>query len=219
MEHLLSIDFWRSTLWFQQIAAILTIVGIPYAFVRLVIYKARHKIFFRPEETYHEVTLLDHPRKPLSYWLQLMVRNKGFEISKNAEAYISEIWKKDKETLFQKVREFRAPVKLKWSHEGAISPIDILPRHSRRLDVCFICDGENILHLMSEGFPSGTIKNELDAGNYVFEIMIVSENSLRPSRFLFSVEWDGGWKTIKGDSHVKSFKLAEELTRSFILYD
>lgn len=217
MEHLLSIDFWRSIPW-QQVAAVLTVIGIPYAFVRLVVYKARHKISFLPEETYHEVTLLDHPRRPLSYWLQLMVRNKGFEMSKNAEAYISEIWIKDPNTSFQKVEDFRAPVKLKWSHEDTISPVDILPRHSRRLDVCFICNGERILHLMSKGFPSGTIKNELDPGEYIFEIVVISANSLRPVRFLFSVKWDGKWKTIKGRSHVANFKLAGTPTRSFIPY-
>ena len=140
-------------------------------------------------------------------------------MSKNAEAYISQIWKKDKFGSFVKVEKFRAPVKLKWSHEAAIFPIDILPRNSRRLDVCFMCQGENILHLMSEGFPSGTIKNELEFGKYVFEIVVVSQNSLRPARFLFSINCDEEWKNLKGASYIRSFIITKKPARSFIIYN
>jgi len=219
MDYLFSLKFWESTPWLQQFAALLTIVAIPYAFIKLVIYKARHRVSFQPEETYQEATLLDHPSKPQSLWLQLMVKNKGFEISKRAEAYIAEIWKKEAGKAFVKVTDFRAPVKLKWSHEGKIEPIDILPRHSRRLDVCYICNGEKILRLMAETFPSGTIKNELEVGEYVFEIVVVSENSLRPARFLFNVQWDGYWKQIVGRNYLKSFILGGKPIRSFILYN
>lgn len=219
MDHLFSIKFWELTPWLQQIAALLTIVAIPYVFIKLVIYKARHKVSFQSEETYQEVTLLDHPLKPQSLWLQLMVKNKGFEISKRAEAYLAEIWKKEAGKTFIKVRDFRAPVKLKWSHEGKIEPIDILPRHSRRLDVCYICSGEQILRLMAEAFPSGTIKNELGIGEYVFEIVVVSENSLRPAKFLFNVQWDGHWKQIVGRNYLKNFTLGGKPIRSFTLYN
>ena len=219
MDTIFSLIFWKTTPWLSQISALLTIIAIPYAFLRLVVYRAKHKISFQPEETYHQATLLDHPLKPQSLWLQLMVKNKGFEISKNAEAYISEIWKKENNKSFCKLKDFRAPVKLKWSHEAAILPIDILPKHARRLDVCFICEGENILHLMSQGFPSGTIKNEIVYGEYIFEIIVVSENSLRPARFLLNVEWDGKWKSIIGKPYIKNFTFTKKPTRSFVLYN
>ena len=219
MNYLFSLKFWESTLWLQQFAALLTIVAIPYAFINLVIYKARHRISFQLEETYHEATLLNHQLRPQSLWLQLMVKNKGFEISKRAEAYIAGIWKKEAGKMFVKVRGFRSPVKLKWSHEGKIEPVDILPRRSRRLDVCYICNGEQILRLMAEAFPSGTIKNELEVGEYVFEIVVVSENSLRPAGFLFNVQWNGHWKKIVGKNYLKSFALVGKPTRSFILYN
>ena len=215
MKDLLAI--FEKTQWLEQIAALLTIVAIPYAFLRLVIYKAKHKIKFQPDETYHEVIVADHPQRPLSLWLQLMVRNSGFEVSKNAEAYIANVWNIEKD-LVVKLSAFRAPVKLKWSHEGKIAPVDILPRSSRRLDVCFICQNEEILHLMAEGFPSGTIKNELPPSEYVFEIVVVSDNSLRPARFLFRIIWDGVWKNLTGQNYVKNFHLAKAPTKSFVLY-
>ncbi len=219
MDYLFSLDFWKSTPLLQQLAALLTIVAIPYAFLRLVVYKVRHYISFQPEETYQEVTLLDHPSTPQSLWLQLMVKNKGFEISKRAEVYLVEIWQKEPDKTINKVKDFRAPVKLKWSHEGKIEPIDILPKHSRRLDVCYICNGEQVLRLMSEGFPSGTIKNELGIGEYVFKIIAVSENSLRPAIFLFNVQWSGKWNEIIGKNYVKSFTLGSNPIKSFNLYN
>ena len=88
-------DF-EKTNWFQQIASILTIIAIPYAFLKLVVYKAKHKITFETKETYHEAKLIDYPSQPQSFWLHLMVENKGYEMSRNVEAYISEIWIKKK---------------------------------------------------------------------------------------------------------------------------
>lgn len=208
----------KSTPWLQQIAAIVTIVGIPYAIFKLTVFKAKHKILFLPKETYHEAMLTDRPDTPQSLWLQLMVKNKGFEISRNAEAHLVEIWTRSPKKSFQKLSEFRAPVQLKWSHEGRISPIDILPRESRRLDVCFICQGEKILNLMAEGFPSGTIKNKIPPGNYIFIIKVISKNKPAPTDFLFEVYWDGKWKTLKGKKYVRGFKMFKKPVKSFSRY-
>jgi len=199
------IDSLKTSLWPQQIAAFLTIIGIPIFLLKFVFYKARHKIYFDAKETYHEVKLLDHPNQPQSFWLHLMVKNNGYELSKNTEAYLSEIWIRD--NYYIKIEDFRAPVKLKWAHEEDIYPIDILPKEKRRLDICYICENEKILHLMSKGFPSGSIKNKLIPGDYVFIIKVVSENSLTPAEFYFKVEWDGTWRNIKGSKYVKSFSL------------
>lgn len=210
----------ESLTWLEALAAFLTIVGIPYAITYTLIrlaYKAKHKIYFIPSETYHEAQLVDRPNNPQSLWLQVMVKNKGFEISRDAEVYMSEIWKNES-GHFQKIDEFRAPTKLKWSHEADIFPIDILPRSSRRLDVCFICEGEAILYLMTKGFPSGSIKNALGPGHYIFVLNAVSQNGLLPASFLFEVKWDGEWKNITGDSFVKSFRLARTPARSFRWY-
>jgi hypothetical protein len=212
------IDWFEKTALLSQISALLTIIAIPYAFVKLVVYKARHKIFFSPKDTYYEVKLLDHPGQPQSYWLHLMIKNDGFEVSKNVEAYLTEIWIKNDEDKYVKVNEFRAPVKLKWAHEGDIVPIDIMPRNERRLDVCYICKDEKILRLMARSFPSGSIKNELPAGNYTFVINVVSQNSLRPAKFIFEVNWNGNWKTLVGDNFVKSFKFVKKPARSFSYY-
>ena len=202
------LEFFYVSLGFQQLAAILTVIGIPIIFFKLFFWRARHEIYFDPKETYHEVILVDRTNKPLSYWLQLMVKNNGYEISKNVEAYLPKILIK-KDSKFQKLEEFRAPVKLKWSHEKGIFPIDILPKESRRLDICFICKSDPILYLMAESFPSGTIKNELPIGDYVFIIKVVSENSLTPATFNFHVVWNGRWKELKGDDEyqIKNFRI------------
>lgn len=213
-----SLDWWKSTLWIQQLAALLTIIAIPYAFLKLVIYKAKHKIFFSPAETYHERLLSGYPGNPKSYWLQLMVKNEGFEMSRNAEAYLTEVWKKNSKNPFQKLDGFLSPVKLKWSHEADIFPIDILPRKSRRLDVCYIYQDNNILHIVAKGHPSGSIQNELPPGEYIFVIEIVSESKLVPARFLFQVTWDGQWRTLVGKKYVESFKMYKEPVKSFTIY-
>lgn len=218
MEKLLDLDLWKSTPWLQQIASLFTIIAIPYAFFRYVFYKTKLKISFQPKETYHEVILISHPKQPQSFWLQLMIKNNGFEVAKKSEAYLSQIWRKEQKNNYKKLEEFRAPVKLKWAHEAQIFPIDILPKSIRRLDVCYICQGEQILYLMTEGFAGGTIKNQISYGSYVFEIIALSENGIKPSRFLFEVTWDGQWRTLLGDSYVKSFKLARYPTKSFRRY-
>lgn len=212
------LNFMETSPWFQQLAAILTIIGIPIFLLKLIFYKAKHKIYFDPEETYHEVKLVDYQNQPQSFWLHLMVENKGYEISKKAEPYLSEIWFKEKNGFYKKLKEFKSPVKLKWAHEANIYPIDILPKEKRRLDVCYICQGENILHLMAEGFPSGTIKNALPAGDYLFFIKIISENSLTPATFIFNVICDGQWRTLKGNKYVKNFKIYNDPIKSFSIY-
>jgi hypothetical protein len=212
------IIFLKTSPWIQQVAAILTIIGIPALFVKIFIYKAKHKILFEPGETYHEVKLVDRPGEPQSFWLHLMVKNTGFELSKNVTSYLFEIWFKDKGVSFKKFKEFRAPVKLKWAHEADIFPIDILPKEKRRLDVCYICQGEKMLYLMARTFPSGTVKNTLSPGDYIFVIKTTSDNSLSPAEFLFRVIWDGKWKTMNGSEYVKDFRLYNEPVKSFHIY-
>lgn len=217
MDFLLTADFWEKTPWIQQVAGLLTIVAIPYILLRYVTYRAKHKISFIPEETYHEVKLIDHYNQPQSIWLQLMVKNRGLELSKNAEAYLAEIWENG-DGEYKQIKEFRSPVKLKWSHESDIFPIDILPKNSRRLDVCYVCEGEHILYLMTKGFPSGSIKNELPPGKYVFVIKVVGENSLFPATFLFNVGWTGRWRELTGEKYVQGFRLCGKPAKSFRLY-
>lgn len=150
------LDIIKTTPWFQQVAAILTIAAIPYAFFRLVICRVRHKIRFISKETYHEVKLVDYPGQPQSFWLHLMVKNQGWELSRDTEGYLQEIWFRNNNRWIRKydrLDQFRAPVKLKWAHENSIHPIDILPRKSRRIDVCYICQNVNLLHIMAEAFP------------------------------------------------------------------
>jgi|GEM_PF-1067435 len=211
------IYFLENTRWFGQIAAIITIVALPYAFIKLFAYKAKHKIYFDPKETYHERKLCDHEGQPQSFWVHLMVKNKGFELSKKAEAYISEIWKKENNN-YKKLSDFNSPIKLKWAHEAKIEPIDIFPREKRRLDVCYICQDQKNLYLVAYGFPSGSIKNIIGFGDYLFVIKVVSENSLTPAQFILRVEWDGEWRTITGGKYVKSFRLYKSPVKSFSLY-
>lgn len=220
MEHLFSVDLWNSLSWLQTISASLTIIAIPYAILYSILrlfYKVRHKTAFIISETYHQVVLVDHPGQPQSFWVQVMVKNLGFEVSRGAETYLSEIWKEEK-GRFSTLKDFKAPVKLKWSHEADIYPIDILPRESRRLDVCFTCEGEQTLYLMAKGFPSGSIKNTLDVGNYIFILTTVSQNAIFPERFLLSVKWDGAWRSLEAQGFVKSFRCSPPPTKSFRLY-
>jgi hypothetical protein len=210
--------FFENTKWFGQIASIITILTLPCVFVKLIIYKAKHKIYFDPKETYHERQLSNCEGQPQSVWLHLMVKNKGFELSKKAEAYISEIWEKENNN-YKKLSDFNSPVKLKWAHEAKIEPVDIFPREKRRLDVCYICQNQKKLHLAAYGgFPSGSIKNIIDFGDYLFVIKVVSENSLTPAQFILRVEWDGEWKTITGEKYVKSFRSYKNPVKSFSLY-
>lgn len=212
------VNFFKTNPWFQQVAALLTIIGIPIFLLKLFFYKARHKVFFDPKETYHERKSIDHEGQPQSFWLHLMVKNKGYEMSKNAEAYLSEIWVRQKNGFYKKFEEFRSPVKLKWAHEADIYPIDILPKEKRRLDVCYICQNENILRLVAKGFPSGTIKNILAPNDYLFFLKVVSENSLTPALFVFNVIWDGQWRTLKGNKYMKNFKIYRKPIKSFFVY-
>lgn len=207
----------KTTPWLQQIAAIVTIIGIPFVIIKLFFYKARHKIYFKPDETYDKVRLVDIPGAPWSIWLHLHVKNNGYEISKNAEGYLCEIWVK-KSNNYQKLHEFKAPVKLKWAHEKDIQPIDILPKETRRLDICYIYENNNMLYIEAEGFPSGTIKNQIPPGDYLFVIKAVSENSLIPSEFIFNISWDGQWGTIKGKKYVRSFKIYQKPLKPFFRY-
>ncbi len=211
------LQFLENTNWFQQVAAILTIIGIPYAFLKLVFYKAKHKIFFDPKETYHERELVNHPKRLQSFWLHLMVKNKGYEISKNTEAYLSDIWI-EVENKYQKLEGFNSPVKLKWAHEEDIYPINIFPKEKRRLDICYICETESILYLMVKGFPSGSIKNILEAGKYLFVIKVASENSLKPAEFIFQVFTDGSWRNLSGNKYIRSFKLYKKPVKTFHVY-
>jgi len=206
-----------SNLWVQQAADIVTIIGIPYAILILTFYRAKLKTYFRTNETYHEVMALDHYNQPQSIWLQLMVKNNGFELAKQTQAYLSQVWSKS-DKKYEKLKNFNAPVKLKWSHETNISPIDILPWHSRRLDVCYICEGETILYLVTNEHPSGSVQKRLNPGEYIFDILVVGDNCFKPSRFLFKVFWDGKWKTISGKSFVRSFRYASKPAKSFTLY-
>jgi len=214
------LDFLEKTPWFQQLASIFAIIGAP-SIVSIVL-KTRHKIFFEPKETYHERRLVDRADRPRSFWLHLMVKNKGYKTSKSAEGYISEIWIKKENKIwantYSKLEEFMSPVKLKWAHELEIHPIDILPKQPRRLDVCFIVQNEPILHLVAKGFASGTIKNKLAPGNYIFMIKVVSDNSLRPTTFPFSVIWDGKWKTLQGNKYIKNFRFYGNPIKSFSRY-
>jgi hypothetical protein len=209
-------DF-EKTNWFQQIASILTIIAIPYAFLKLVVYKAKHKITFETKETYHEAKLIDYPSQPQSFWLHLMVENKGYEMSRNVEAYISEIWIK-KNNKYEKLKGFNSPIKLKWAHERDIYPINIFPKEKRRLDICYICQGIKILYLMTQGFPSGSIKNAIEPNDYLFLVKVVGENSLTPVEFIFQVSWNGEWKTLSGNKYVKSFKIYKKPVKSFSIY-
>jgi hypothetical protein len=166
----------------------------------------RHEILFQPKETYHHVRITNRHGEPQSIWLHLMVKNKGYVISRDAEASLTEIWKIKEGFSIKKLDEFKAPVKLKWAHEKYIQPIDILPNKSRRLDVCYIYENGKLMHLEAESFPSGTIKNELPPDNYVFLISVISKNCLRPAKFYFNVSWDGRWGTLKGKDYNSIFK-------------
>ncbi|MFH1392376.1 MAG: hypothetical protein ABIG90_01685 [bacterium] len=197
-------------------------MAIPIILLKLIFYQARLKIFFKPCETYHERKLVDCAAQPQSFWLHLMVKNKGYEISKNTEAYLSKIWIQQTNKFWAKsctkFDDFMSPVKLKWAHEADIYPIDILPKEQRRLDVCYIIEKDDILHIMTKGFASGTVKNILLPGSYVFAIRIVSENSPFLAKFLFSINWDGKWKTLKGSKYVQPFRLYRRLVKSFVNY-
>src|SRR3989344_8298580 len=105
MQNLFNLDFWKITPWLEQIVALFTIIAIPYALIRYIFYKTRLKISFQPKETYHEVKLVDQHNQPQSLWLQLMVKNNGFEVAKRTEAYLCQIWEKDSKNLYRKLEE------------------------------------------------------------------------------------------------------------------
>jgi len=71
---------------------------------------------------------------------------------------------------------------------------------------------------MTQGFPSGSIKNAIEPNDYLFLVKVVGENSLTPVEFIFQVSWNGEWKTLSGNKYVKSFKIYKKPVKSFSIY-
>jgi hypothetical protein len=71
---------------------------------------------------------------------------------------------------------------------------------------------------MAKGFPSGSIKNKLNPGIYLFIINVISQNNLMPARFIFKINWDGEWKTLRGSKYIKSFRIYRKPVKSFLIY-
>ena len=196
-------DFLTSSTWLQQLEAILVILGIPIAAIRLFFYRPRHKIYFKAKErdAYQEVIVTNIPGKPWSYWIHGFVKNKGFGESKKAQCFLVKVWKKTEIGEFKILEDFKNAVPLKWAHEARVEAINMLPRLTRKVDIGSVKENDNIFYVETEPVgPSGTNRGIFGPGEYLMKIVVTSENAIFPDTLILEIKWSGVYREISANS-------------------
>ncbi len=132
------------------------------------------EIYYDPEQTYLEA--IDRSfHDTVGLFVHVMIRNNGKTPARNCigELRRIEVFSSGK---FNDVREYRNIMQLKWAHEDTYAPKDIDPGDSKRLDVCYVHQGIDVLHFFTKKYPSGN-QTDFLPGTYKITIRIKSENT------------------------------------------
>lgn len=81
-------------------------------------------------------------------------------------------------------------MQLKRAHEKDFSPQDIEKDRPRRLDVCFVHEGYDIVHFFTQKYPSGN-QTDFRPGTYKIGIRTKSDNAKSIDKD-FVVKYDAG---------------------------
>ena len=170
-----------------------TILGIlnPFDLIKKVINyfnRSRLEIYYDPNETYHKAIDVSFKRV-LGNFAHVMVRNHGKNMAKNCAGELRDI-EVLKNNKFQSIPGYRNIMSLKWAHEKDFSPKDIEADVSRRLDVCYVHQGYDILHFFTEKYPSGN-QTDFTSGEYKVKIRVKSDNTKSVEKE-FIVKYDVG---------------------------
>ena len=178
--------------YLELIAAALIVFASLVAVYKFFI-KARLKIIFDPNETYHERTV-ENGRQAI--FLHLIIKNRGFVTARNCEGYLIKVMRFDKERhRFVFDDRFPAQLILKWAHEKDFSSKPILPRNKRPLDLVFAHPGDQNLCLFTEHFPRGS-NTFFTSGVYLVDIAVISDNA-KEVKGTFELIWNADWKNIQ----------------------
>lgn len=176
-----------------MIGIILTILGIlnPVKLIKKIVNysnRPRLEIYYDPAQTYHKARDLSFGGV-LGNFAHVMVRNSGRNVAKNCvgELRTIQLFRNNK---FQNISEYRNIMTLKWAHERGLYPVDLETDPPRRLDVCYVYQGYDILHFFTEKYPSGN-QTDFPPGEYKIKIRIKSDNAQTVEKE-FIVEYDTG---------------------------
>jgi len=169
--------------------------------------KARLKIVFDPNETYHERIVENDQR---AMFLHLIVKNNGFITARGCQSYLVKVAKLEEKTdEFIPDKRFPAQMVLKWAHEKDFLSRPILSRDNRRMDLVFAYPNDQNLYIFTEHFPRGS-NTFFTLGTYLLKIVVISDNAKEVSG-MFKLIWDGDWKDIR----IKKLNYFDR-TKSFI---
>jgi hypothetical protein len=170
-----------------------TILGIlnPISLIAKVIThlnRPQLEIYYDPKETYHKARDLSF-NGILGNFGHVMVRNNGQCVAKNCAGELRgiEIYQNNG---FQKATGYRNIMTLKWAHEKDFYPRDIDKDSPRRLDVCYVHQGFDILHFFTEKYPSGN-QTDFPPGKYKIKIRIKSDNA-KSTEKEFIINYEAG---------------------------
>ncbi|MBI5356427.1 hypothetical protein HZB78_02340 [Candidatus Collierbacteria bacterium] len=126
------------------------------------------EVYYDPRETYYKARDLGF-NAVLGLFCHVMVRNKGKNTAVGCVGELKSI-KLLKNDVFQNVSEYRNIMRLKWAHEKDFSSKDIDTDTPRRLDVCYVHKGFDILHFFTEKYPSGN-QTDFPPGEYKIRVL------------------------------------------------
>lgn len=151
------------------------------------------KISYHPEDTSRNITLTNHPQKPMSDWYHLDIKNRNkIKHAISCFGYVTRI--KD----LNKNEEYKIPTnELIWSGISDIK-VNILGDTRRDLDAFWIIHGENKIRFHQR--PLGTTNPkyclpDLPKGKYLIEYTIISSNFEKVSQ-KYILEFGGSEKGI-----------------------
>ena len=156
--------------------------------------KPKLKIYFDKNETYHNLPIVNIAPVKNGIFVHAMVKNLTKTLAQNCYGELIEV-QEYKNERYSKVREFTAPVILKWAHEDIGKKLNIDNDVPRRLDICHTIDGFDHFLFMTQGGPTG-VKTNFPKGEYKIKIRVKGDNT-DFSYGEFLINFDGNWNNIK----------------------
>ena len=186
----------------QQEVIIFIILGLGVLIPLRMLFKYYKRpvlnIYFNKSQTYDEK--FDHAGtgKNWGMFVHIIVDNTGRSDAKRCLGYLVEVEENDSFDSFTPSPNFKGPVKLHWDHDapgGGWNPLDVIKYKPRKLDVCFVHEGDPRLHFFTEEFPHGFQKG-FGPGEYRIKITVSADN-VKPISEYFIIRWDGDWMNLR----------------------